>query len=148
MRVLLDTNVILRFVEAGHSQHALSAEAIDSLRKSGDELAIVPQTVYEFWSVATRPVDQNGLGMSIDECEAELTRASRLFSLLRDERTVFKFWRQLVAQYEVKGKKSHDARLVAAMLRHGIDRLLTFNQGDFMRYSEIDVLTPQDVIAT
>lgn len=55
MRILLDSNVLLRSVEPKHAQHQASIDAIDALRKLGHDLAIVPQVLYEFWSVATRP---------------------------------------------------------------------------------------------
>jgi hypothetical protein len=45
-----------------------------------------------------------------------------------------------VAGYQVSGKNAHDARLVAAMLVHGIESILTFNTQDFFRYGEIRVL--------
>jgi hypothetical protein len=48
----------------------------------------------------------------------------------------------LVANYDVKGKQVHDARLVAGMLRHNVSHLLTFNAKDFSRYSEISVIEP------
>jgi hypothetical protein len=47
----------------------------------------------------------------------------------------------------VSGKKAHDARLVAAMLAHGLSRLLTFNVSDFARYPGITVLEPAQVLA-
>jgi predicted nucleic acid-binding protein len=42
----------------------------------------------------------------------------------------------------VSGKPAHDARLVAAMIKHGIVHLLTFNDGDFKRYTEIVAESP------
>lgn len=36
-----------------------------------------------------------------------------------------------------------DARLVAAMKRHGTSHLLTFNDGDFARFSDITVVNPE-----
>ncbi|MEX0641079.1 MAG: hypothetical protein WD468_00180 [Pirellulales bacterium] len=46
---------------------------------------------------------------------------------------------------DVKGKPAHDARLVAAMTRHSITHILTFNVDDFRRFSGIEVLQPQTV---
>jgi predicted nucleic acid-binding protein len=37
----------------------------------------------------------------------------------------------------VKGIGVHDARLVASMMVHGVNNLLTFDTGDFKRYEEI-----------
>ena len=39
----------------------------------------------------------------------------------------------------------HDARLVAAMIVHGIPNLLTFNLPDFKRFTEITVISPEEV---
>ncbi len=36
----------------------------------------------------------------------------------------------------------HDARLVAAMLVHGLSHILTFNTTEFARYSEITAVHP------
>jgi hypothetical protein len=41
----------------------------------------------------------------------------------------------------VKGLKSYDARVAAAMKTYGISRLLTFNAGDFQGFS-ITILDP------
>lgn len=71
----------------------------------------------------------------------------QLFLLFRDERTVLDRWEALVIQHGVCGKESHDTRLVAAMLRHGIEHLVSFNASDFRRYRDIQVLTPEQVVA-
>jgi predicted nucleic acid-binding protein len=48
--------------------------------------------------------------------------------------------RGLVRQHDVMGKSAHDARLVAAMRRHDLQHLLTFNVTDFQRYGGIELL--------
>ncbi|MDZ4688365.1 MAG: PIN domain-containing protein [Planctomycetaceae bacterium] len=146
MRILLDTNVLLRSIEPGHAHHFASSQAIDTLRQRGHELVTVPQVHYEFWSVATRPTDNNGLGMSTAEAQAELAAIQRLFRLLRDERAIFSIWEHLVSSLAVKGKQTHDARLAVAMQRHAITHLLTFNMPDFARYPLMTTLSPLDVI--
>jgi predicted nucleic acid-binding protein len=67
------------------------------------------------------------------------------FRLFRDERAIFEPWHQLVVQYEVLGKNGHDARLVAAMQRHSLTHILTFNGNDFHRYPGITILDPANV---
>jgi hypothetical protein len=51
----------------------------------------------------------------------------------------------LVVASGVLGKSAHDARLIAAMLAHGVTRLLTFNVADFNRFPGITVLDPNTV---
>ena len=56
--------------------------------------------------------------------------------------------RRLVVAYSVVGVKVHDARLVAAMLVHGVTHLLTLNTNDFTRYSSITAVHPRTVTET
>jgi predicted nucleic acid-binding protein len=107
----------------------------------------VPQNLYEFWVVCTRPVAQNGLGLSPAEPQAELTRLKALFVLLDETPAVYPQWEQLVARHQVSGKNAHDARLVAVLMVHGLSRLLTFNVSDFARYPGVTVLEPGQVLA-
>ncbi len=120
--------------------------AIDWLDAHGHECLIVPQVLYEYWVVATRPSENNGLGMLVAVADAAISQWLAIFRLLLDERGVFAYWRELVAANEVKGKTAHDARLVAAMRRHGLTVLLSFNKSDFTRYTAITTFTPTEVI--
>ena len=81
--------------------------------------------------------------MPTDVAESHLQNlTSPLFAFLQDERAIFGRWKDLVTRHNVKGKPAHDARLVAAMLRHGITHLLTFNESDFKRFPTIFCATP------
>ena len=82
------------------------------------------------------------MGLSTDQAILEVDRMVSLFQLRRDERSVFDHWRDLVANYQVAGKKAHDCRLVAAMIRHDIGHILSFNHADFARYQEITAISP------
>lgn len=147
MIVLLDTNIIGRISQPTHALHSLATTATDRLIAEGHELRIVPQVLYEFWAVATRAIKENGLGFSIEETVEKIDRIKLVFPPLRDERRILDPWESLVRKYEVRGKNTHDARLVAAMLRHGVTQLLTFNASDFKRFKEIEVLEPIDYVA-
>ncbi len=92
--------------------------------------------------VATRPVSQNGLGLSTSEAAAELARLKSMFPLLADTPAIYPVWESLVIQYRVSGKPAHDARLVAAMRVHGLTTILTFDRSGFSRYAGIEVLHP------
>jgi hypothetical protein len=71
-----------------------------------------------------------------------------MFTLFRDERGILTEWERLVKQHDVKGKTTHDARLVAAMQRHDLTHLLTCNADHFTRFSGISLLTPESVLLT
>lgn len=146
MRILLDTNIVLRLGDKGHPMHSEALAAIDWLDSNGHNGVIVPQVLYEYWVVVTRPADQNGLGMSVVSAREAISQWTSVFRLLLDERGIFACWRDLVAANDVKGKGAHDARLVAAMHRHGVANLLSFNKPDFDRFTAISTFTPADVL--
>ncbi len=146
MRILIDTNILTRSAQPAHTQHVMALQAVKAIRAQGNEPCLVPQVIYEYWVVCTRPVEVNGLGMNPSQVEQNVVRIKRLFTLFRDERAIFAEWEKLVAQYQARGKTAHDARLVAAMFRHSIKHLLTFNTSDFSRYSGITVFTPEQVL--
>lgn len=148
MNTLLETNIVLRAAQPSHVQYHLAVDAVDVLLRRGETLCLVPQNLYEFWVVATKPAAQNGLGMSVTEAQAELTRLRAIVAVCDDTPAILPEWERLVVQHHVVGKPAHDARLVAAMTMHGIGRILTFCAGDFVRYPAITVLTPQDVLAS
>ena len=103
---------------------------------------LTPQIMAEFWNVATRPQSQNGFGFAPERALEELLHLEKYFSLLDESAAVYNEWKRLVTDYGITGVKVHDARLVAAMNVYGVKRILTFNQNDFFRYKEIEIITP------
>lgn len=146
MSTLLDTNILTRLAQPHHQMHQLAVDALAALRQQGEELCLVPQNFYEHWAVCTRPAAQNGLGMAPSQAQAELAQLKSLFVVFDDTPAIFPAWEQLVIVHQVSGKNAHDARLVAAMVVHGIKQLLTFNKPDFQRYQGITVVAPQEVL--
>ena len=47
---------------------------------------VTPQNLIEFWSVATRPRDANGLGMAGTAAMTLITRIKRFFPVLRERK--------------------------------------------------------------
>lgn len=84
--------------------------------------------------MATRPVDQNRLRFSVVNLTKQFSTWRKLFPPLRVERGILDRWESLATGLAVHGKSAHDTRLVAAMERHGLTHLLTFNLDDFKRY--------------
>lgn len=136
---LVDTNILLRYVEEVHPLHQLVFKAVERLRDEGNNLFIVPQNCIEFWNVATRPLERNGFGKSPLQANAALQIIERLFPVLPDIPIIHSRWRRLVVEHNVSGVQVHDARLVAAMLTHGISSILTFNATDFTRYQAVGI---------
>ena len=146
MKYLVDTNILLRLVQKNSPMHCDTQRAILTLKKQGNFLCIIPQNIIEFWAVATRPLDKNGLGLSITQAEEESEKLKKIFILELDTPQIFTEWESLVIKYQVMGKQVHDARLAAAMVAHNITHLLTFNVDDFKRFSDIVVVDLRSLV--
>jgi predicted nucleic acid-binding protein len=142
-----DTNILLRIAEPAHPMHAETLGALAVLRATGASVSIIPQNVIEFWNVATRPAEKNGLGFTRQQTLVELEKIERLFQLILDAPAIYAEWKRLVIAHAVEGKQVHDTRIVAAMNVHGITRLLTYNKGHFGRFAGIVVVSPSEVAA-
>jgi len=142
---LIDTNILLRWVKPDDRDYKLVTAAVDRLLKGGAVLCYTSQNVAEFWNACTRPLGQNGYGLSPQETD----RRARLFEsqlrLLPDGLAVHQQWRRLIVMQNVRGVQVHDARLVAAMLVHNVPHILTFNDADFTRYSDIQAIHPRSL---
>jgi predicted nucleic acid-binding protein len=146
MSFVLDSNILLRMAQPIHPHHAAATNATTSLIRQGETVYLIPQNLYEFWAVATRAVQFNGLGLSVSAAQKEILRLKSLFSFLPDAPTIYLEWERLVTTHTVSGRDSHDTRIVAAMNVHGISHLLTFNKADFIRYPGITVLLPSEIV--
>jgi predicted nucleic acid-binding protein len=123
----------------------VARRALIALYRDGHDLFLTTQNVAEFWNVCTRPVDVNGLGLSIEGADRYTAKLERLFGILPDSIQAFGLWRKLVVDQEVRGVKVHDARLVASMGTSDIQLIVTFNVADFTRFPGIEVAHPEDV---
>jgi predicted nucleic acid-binding protein len=145
MAYLIDTNILLRWVQPHHPLYPVVQFALDALRRRGEAIFVTPQNLVEFWNSATRPANRNGFGFTPAQADQELTRVESFFLLAPDTPAVYTAWRRLVVTAGVSGVQVDDARLVAAMQVHGLTQILTFNTVDFLRYPGITVVHPQDV---
>lgn len=112
MRILVDTNVLLRTAQRAQTGRAANL-AIKTLHRQQHFLCLCPQNTIEFWSVCTRPVDVNGLGLSVAGTERYVQELRKMFTIIPDSLQTLEKWQELVVKHGVVGAKVHDARLVA-----------------------------------
>lgn len=138
--IALDTNVLVRFTNKTDAHFPAVSRRIEELADEGHDLVIAAQSIYEYWCVATRPAEVNGLGLSVAQTERAVQLILGAFKLLPDPPDLLHRWLYLCIRYEIKGLVSHDARVVAWMISHQIDQLYTLNGDHFERYEEIDLV--------
>ncbi len=147
MRVLVDTNILLRSAQPNHPLCSQATHAVSKLIRQNNSAFICSQIIAEFWNVATRPADRNGLGLSQEEVLREVSSIERFLTLLPDIPAIYPAWKEIVKEHKVQGVKVYDARLVAIMTVHAIDSVLTFNAADFKRYRNVTALSPDSLLA-
>ena len=147
MRVLVDTNILLRSAQPQHPLCAQATYAVAKLFRQKDSVFFCAQNIAEFWNVATRPAEVNGLGFSHEEALQEVASIEDLLILLPDIPAVYPVWKRLVQGHRVQGVKVYDARLVAVMSVYVIDAVLTFNVADFKRYGNVRAIHPASMLA-
>jgi hypothetical protein len=67
---LLDSNILLRMTKNDDPHYAVVSAALQELVTQGTRLCFTSQTLGEFWNASTRPLDQNGFGLSTQETDA------------------------------------------------------------------------------
>jgi predicted nucleic acid-binding protein len=143
---LLDTNILLRIADTSSPQHPLVLAAITNILSKGDKCVITSQVLIEFWVVATRPVEVNGLGWTPQETTQKIRQFIAQFRFLEETKEIFTNWHQLVTTHNIKGKRTHDVRLLAIMTVYNIPYLLTLNPNDFIPLPDITIIQPQDLL--
>lgn len=141
--ILVDTSVWGRIAVKRDPLHTVAMNALQWAIRH-DQPAVAAQSLYEFWVVATRPLESNGLGWQPSRAAAWIQACQRSCLFLPDDPQLFEVWAALVLTHATKGKPAHDARLVASMKIHGIHDILTFNSDDFTRYP-ITVIDPRSI---
>jgi predicted nucleic acid-binding protein len=143
---LADTNILLRFLLRNDPAYPAIREAVRTIKARGEQIVTTAQNMTEFWNVCTRPATvRGGLGMSVEATEMRLRLLERHFPVLPDSLTVYENWKALVLMHKVVGVNVHDARLVAAMIVHGVTLILTANVKDFARYPAVKAVVPADL---
>lgn len=133
-RAVLDTNVLLAATDEGRQEHESALAAINIWPASGLVLYTSGQIMREYLAVATRPVQVNGLGISRSDAVANVRALRSRLTLLAEDVKVSERLLQLLDEIECAGARVHDANVVATMLVHGIDAIVTRNVDDFARF--------------
>lgn len=149
--VLLDSNVLARFLDADNQAHREASEAVQELARAGKRLCLVPQCTVELANFLTRPARENGFGLSPSVAAEKLDELEQTFTLrFPDAQVEHRLFRLLHRELQISGKQVHDLRLMAACSALGIDTLVTLNARHFVRSGErtsIKVTTPEQVLA-
>lgn len=141
--LFLDTNVLLSATVESRPDHRVCMELFRGAPASGVHLVTIPQVFREYLVVATRPREDNGLGMSVTDALHNIGSFRMRVHLLPEAAEVTDKLASLIERLSISGKHIHDANLIAAMQVHRVGILVSANSGDFARFERIELLTPE-----
>ncbi len=141
-RAMLDTNVFLSATDQGRAEHRQAMLILNDWASRGTALYASGQIVREYLSVATRPADRNGLGLTQAAALANIRALRARTSLLAEDVNVADRLLNVLDEVPCSGKQVHDASVVATMLVHGVESLITLNVADFSRFEQHIMLIP------
>jgi predicted nucleic acid-binding protein len=144
---LVDSNILIRWIDANSSECSDITAALDVLVHHRFRLCYTSQNLGEFWNACTRPLARNGLGLSPNEADRKASFFEARLRLLPDGVLVHEEWRKLLVEHGVSGVQVHDTRLVAVMNVYGVTQLLTYNTKDFARFKYVRAMLPKEVLS-
>jgi predicted nucleic acid-binding protein len=132
--MFVDSNILIYNAQDGSPFKDQANAAMKRAAKMGQALSISRQVLREYASVMTG-TKSGQTPMLIADVSKDLSVFCEKFKLLEDGPTVWTMFEQLMQRHKFGGKQVHDAYLVATMLAHEENKILTANRADFQRFS-------------
>ena len=144
-QLFVDTNILLTATDESRPLHSAATQVLDGSFGQDLRLGASGQVLREYLVVATRPAEVNGLGLSVPDALANIDEFARHLDLYDETVAVSTRLRQLALDHDLRGKRLHDANIVATMAVHRISTLLTQNGSDFAPFRDIAVVAIPDI---
>ena len=136
--VFVDTNILIYANNKESALCEMAREKLDALTRSGNTLVVSNQVIREYLVIMTRPgfVEKPiSVKSALDDAERMMDELALLFP---DQNSTDKLM-ELILRYQIRGKRIHDAAIVALMLANGITDILTHNTDSFKSFQEISL---------
>jgi predicted nucleic acid-binding protein len=139
-RVFVDSNVLLSATDRARATHTESQEFLAACVRGNLRGFACGQVFREYALVATRPVEVNGLGVPAGQAASNIRSFLQAVQVLEETAESLQELLRLVDAHDLKGKRIHDANLVAVMRSHGLRAIKTWNPGDFHCFEGVDCI--------
>lgn len=143
---LLDTNILVYAADETSAFYQTAKTLRDKGLKGEITLCICPQVLNEFFAIVTDPkrvANPRTQREAVAEVEKYLT-SKNMLKIYPGPEIIGKTL-DLLKNYEITKQEIFDLQLVATMLLNNVTRLYTYNPGDFSKFKEIKVLSPEQV---
>ena len=139
--VFLDTNILVyaHFPSAPWHRDALAA--LRRYEAAGAARWVSRQVLREYLVAVTRP-QQFQQPQPVERALADVRDLQRRFRVANEGPEVTARLLALLTEVPTRGRRIHDANIVATMLVYGVRRVLTHNTDDFVRFAAFIEVIP------
>lgn len=139
--VFVDTNVLVYAHVAEAPWHQQAQAAIADHEAAGARLWISRQVLREYLVSLTRP-QPFPIPPALATVVAQVQQFQRRFRVANEGPEVTTRLLALLTEVPTRGRRIHDANIVATMLVYGVRRVLTHNTDDFVRFAAFIEVIP------
>jgi predicted nucleic acid-binding protein len=141
--LFIDTNILIHVTNTQSPWQKIAEKTLIQAKAQNIELVISPQILREYLAAATRLTVLNDNDISFSMIIENIKYFQEEFTVVEDNQlAVLNQLMELVQTIATAGKQIHDANIVATMLVHDINHLLTHNTNDFKRFSQFIQILP------
>lgn len=134
-KLFIDSNILIHATNPQSPEHNAARSAFKKYLQSGAKLFVSRQVLREYASVMTGKA-----AMNVADTQKNIEQFMRGMTVFHDSPESFALWREFVQRYDVKGRNIHDCNIAATMMANGVTSILTHNDRDFARYTDITVI--------
>ena len=142
---VLDANILVYAVNTNAPQHAASRRLLETALDPAVTLYVTLQILCEFYSVVTNP---KRIAAAFTAAEATQMISDLLelpgLRILATPPLAARKLTELLKSHPVTAANIFDLQIVATMQTNDIQRIYTFNVGDFEEFSGLVVVAPED----
>lgn len=141
-KIFIDSNIL---VYANNSLSPFCQTARQQLQNAFENYESVwvsRQVFREFMVIVSREMLFANQKVDFELIDSTVKRFEQDFEVAEDSPAITHQLLHLLKETNTSGKQVHDANIVATMLIHGIETLLTNNVADFIRFSHAITVLP------
>ncbi len=139
---LLDTNILVYAVNEDSEFYKAASEIHSKVLDGSIQACISMQNLIEFYSIITSNRVQKPLPAQIAFDEIDKYIADQRIKKIQFNGDALVTLRELAIKYNVTAQNIYDLKIVATMPVNNIGEIITANERDFKKFSEIKVTNP------
>ena len=137
-KLFVDTNILVYLANESSEFHQKVLEQFQQVSRDYD-LFISRQVLREYAVIMTRPGMMEH-PLTPDEVVEDIQKWETIFTITDETQSVTEKLMSLLKKYQLKGKRIHDANIIATMLDSSISVIFTNNESDFKKFEEIRII--------